>query len=120
MLVLPLMFAFFAVFALALALMPVKGRPTLKLNPVSSLTVEGLEPPVAVKPAKRGPLQFVFGVISKLAFFNKPLAALPLGRRVAKDLAMSRAVFSIEEFFLIKEVLVLLFLWTSVSAGIGK
>ncbi len=118
MLVLPLMFAFFAAFALALALMPVRGRPTLKLNPVG-LAVEGIEPPAAVKPAKRGPLGFVFGIISKLAFFNKALAVLPLGRRMARDLAMSRTVLSVEEFFLIKEVLVLIFLWVSVSKA-GK
>ncbi|MDO8675277.1 MAG: type II secretion system F family protein [Candidatus Omnitrophota bacterium] len=119
MLVLSLMFAFFAVFALALALMPVKGRPTLKLNPVGSFTVEGMEPPVTVKPKKKKPLQLIFSMISKLAFFNKPLAVLPLGRRMATDLGMSRTAISVEEFFLIKEILVLIFLWTSVSY-VGK
>jgi len=117
MLVLSLMFAFFAVFALALAFMPVRGRPTLKLTPAGGLTVEGIEPPVAVKPKKKGPLQIILGVIGKLAFFNKPLAALPLGRRVARDMAMSRTVLSIEEFFLIKEVLILAFLWMSVTSA---
>ena len=115
MLFLSLMFAFFTVFALALAFMPVRGRPTLKLTPAGGLTIEGMEPPTPVKPKKKGPLQFVLGVISKLAFFNKPLAVLPLGRRVAADLGMSRASISVEEFFLIKEILVLVFLWMSVT-----
>ena len=115
MLFLSLIFAFFAVFALALALMPVRGRPTLKLTPAGGLNIEGMEPPVVIKPKKKGPLQFVFGVIRKLAFFNKPLAILPLGRRMATDLGMSRTAISVEEFFLIKEILVLIFLWISVT-----
>ena len=115
MLFLSLMFAFFAVFVLTLAFMPVRGRPTLKLTPAGGLTIEGMEPPVTVKPKKKGPLQFVFGVIRKLAFFNKPLAVLPLGRRMATDLGMSRTAISVEEFFLIKEILVLIFLWISVT-----
>ncbi len=119
MLVLPLMFAFFAVFALVLAFIPVRGRPTLKLTPAGSLTIEGMEPPAPVKPKKKGPLQIIFNIVGKLAFFNKPLAALPLGRRMATDLGMSRTSISVEEFFLIKEILVLLFLWVSVSVA-GK
>ncbi len=113
MLVLPLMFAFFAVFALALAFIPV-SRPTLKLTP-AGLNIEGMEPPVVVKPKKKRPLQVVFGIVAKLAFFNKPLAALPLGRRMAADLGMSRTSISVEEFFLVKEILTLFFLWMSVS-----
>ena len=113
MLIVCLMFAFFAMFALVLGFMP-PGRPTLKLNP---LTAEGLDPPAAEKPKKKKPLHVLLGIIGKLAFFNKPLAAVSLGRRIAKDLGMSRSALSVEEFLLIKEVFILAFLWMSVNAG---
>jgi tight adherence protein C len=109
---LPLLFAFFAGFALILGFWPVAidYRPKLQLNIDDPLS--GLKPPPGFENKKRGPLDFIFLITGRLAEFNRPLAVSQTGRRIYKDLAMAKSRISVEEFFLIKEILIgaLLFL----------
>ncbi len=45
-----------------------------------------------------------------LAAFNKPLAASAVGKRVIRDLAIAKVEITAEEFFLIKEILIIMIL----------
>jgi len=103
---LALLFVFFAGFALVLGFWPMglDSRPKLQLNMDPSL--DGLTPPVAVDKKKK-PLWFLIG---KLAVINAPFAASAAGQRVFRDLGMARVALSVEEFFLIKEMLIGFFL----------
>ncbi len=112
MFIMCLMFAFFAVFALILGFMP-NPRPTLKLVPMTGAGAEGLDPPPET--SQKRSFGAARGILGKLAFFNRPLVFSTIGRRVAKDLGMARTPLSAEEFFLVKEVLILFFLWISFS-----
>ena len=104
---LPLLLAFFAMFALILGLMPVSldNRPKLQLganDPLASLMPKTL----GVDNRKKKPIDYFFLVTSKIAIFNRPLAISPTGRRMFKDLAMAKSRITVEEFFLIKELLI--------------
>jgi len=103
---LALLFAFFAGFALILGFMPVglDNRPTLQLNMEDPL--EGLKPPPTVDNRKRGPTDYLLMITSKLAIFNRPLAISPTGRRMYRDLGMAKSRLTVEELFLIKELLI--------------
>jgi len=103
---LPLLFAFFAGFALVLGLLPVTldNRPKLQLKMNDPL--EGLMPKLGAGNKKRGPLDFIFLITGRLALFNTPLAVSPTGRRMYRDLRMAKSRITVEEFFLIKEILI--------------
>ena len=107
---LPLFFAFLAGFGLVLGFMPVglDNRPKLQLRREDPL--EGLKPKTDAEKKKKGPWDFVFVITSRLALFNKPLAITPIGRRMYRDLRMAKSRLTVEEFFLIKEVLMIVFL----------
>ena len=104
----PLLLAFFAGFALVLGFWPVKldNRPVLKLVPDDSLS--GLTPPTKVENKKKEPIDYLLMVTSKIALFNKPIAVTPAGRRKYKDLVMAKSRLTVEEFLLIKEILIIL------------
>ena len=103
---LPLLFAFFAGFALILGFMPVglDNRPKLQLNIDDPLT--GMPPLPGSEAKKKGPWDTFFLITGKIAVFNRPLAVSPIGRRVYRDLGMEKSRMTVEEFFLIKEVLI--------------
>ncbi len=107
---LPLLFAFFAGFALILGFLPVglDNRPKLQLKREDPL--EGLLPKPDAADKKSGPFDLLFLITGKLALFNRPLAVSPVGRRAYRDLRMAKSRLTVEEFFLIKEVLIASFL----------
>ena len=103
---LPLLLIFFAGFTLILGLIPVEMelfRPKLQLkmdSPLDGLTPKGADD------KKKQPLDLIFSLLGKLAIFNHPLAISPTGRRMYRDLRMAKSRITVEEFFLIKELLV--------------
>jgi len=101
-----LLFAFFAGFALVLGIWPVKldNRPTLQLKANDPLS--GLAPPPGNESKKKTPADIIFAITSRLALFNKPLAISPTGQRMYRDLRMARTRITVEEYFLIKELLI--------------
>jgi pilus assembly protein TadC len=107
---LPLLFAFFAGFALILGFLPLgfDNRPKLQLKIDDPLS--GLMPKPVAENKKKGPWDFIFLITSKLALFNRPLAISPPGRRAYRDLSMAKSRMTVEEFFLIKEILIGAFL----------
>src|SRR5690349_18962213 len=103
--VIGLIFAFLAIFAVFLGLMPIQwdSRPTLNLG---ASPLSGLEPPEGMKVKKAGPWNDVRLVIGRIAVFNKGIASSEAGQRVYRDMAMSRGGITVEEFFLVKEVII--------------
>ena len=110
---LPLLFAFFAGFALILGLMPVglDNRPKLQLNMDDPFA--DLKPASEVK--KKGQWDFLLMIVGKLALFNRPLALSPTGRRMYRDLAMAKTRITVEEFFLIKEILIVTLIFLAIK-----
>ena len=102
----PLLFAFFAGFALILGFWPVgiDLRPKLQLKIDDPLS--GVKPTTSTETKKKGPTDFIFKITAKVAIFNRPLAISPTGRRMYRDLAMAKSRITVEEFFLIKEILI--------------
>lgn len=103
MLVLALLLAFLALFVVFLAFVPFDSRPTLKMDMPSQ------EDPLGkAKPKKKS---FLFNLlvepIRKLALINKPLAA-SFGKRYAYNLMLSQTGLNVEEFILIKEILLVI------------
>jgi pilus assembly protein TadC len=98
MLSLLLVFAYLCVFFFVLGFIPVEweARPTLETLGLDS------------KQEKKKTTLFDF--VRKIALINKPLCAGPLRARIFKDLAMARVDMRPEEFFLVKEILVVLVL----------
>ncbi|MBI3601843.1 MAG: type II secretion system F family protein [Candidatus Omnitrophica bacterium] len=111
MLILPLLLVFLSVFALILGFTPLSIQPKLKLD----LPVAGGEGFSAGAPAKKRPLDFLFGGIRKIAFFNKPFTNSALGQRIFRDLMLSQVRLSVEEFFLIKQALALGLVWVALK-----
>jgi len=113
---LPLLFAFFAGFALILGFWPVgiDNRPKLQLD-LKEDPLSGLAPLPGAASKKKGPAAFVLLITSKIAIFNRPLTVMPLGRRMYKDLGMAKADITVEEFFLIKELLMVGFVFLAVK-----
>ena len=87
-------------FAFVLGLAPIdwESRPRLKLF--------GEEQ--AHKKRKKNPLAPMLSVVRKVALINKPLTIGVLGKRISRDLAMGRVNLTAEEFFFVKEILVIL------------
>jgi tight adherence protein C len=103
---LPLLFAFFAGFALILGFWPavLENRPKLQLKMDGPL--DGLMPKLGTQDKKKGPSEFIFLIAGKLALFNRPLTLSSTGQRMYRDLRMAKFRISVEEFFLIKEILI--------------
>ena len=103
---LPLLFAFFAGFTLILGFWPmaVDNRPKLQLSMEDRL--EGLKPLSSAEKKKKKQWGFILLIVNKVAVVNRPLAISPTGRRMYRDLAMAKTSITVEEFFLIKEVLI--------------
>jgi len=102
----PLLFAFFAGFALVLGFLPVgfDSRPTLQLNMDDPLA--GLKPPVNIENKKKGLGGILLLIMNKVAVINSPLAASATGRCMFRDVSMAKSVLTVEEFFLVKEVVI--------------
>ena len=56
-------------------------------------------------------------LFKRIAFFNKPLTFGPLGKRISRDLAVAQIGLSAEEFFLIKELSIILLLAIAIPLG---
>ena len=113
MLTLPLLLIFLSVFALLLGFMPLDTRLKLKLD----LAAPGSENFSSQAAAKKRPWDFLFVGIHKAAFLNKPLTKSGVGQRIFRDLMLSQVRFSVEEFFLIKQALVLVLVWISLKVN---
>lgn len=114
-----LMLMFAAGFALILAFSPtqISRRPTLMLD-MQNDPLTGMPNPIMERKEKTiGENILLF--LRKFSFFNKPLAASPTGRRIYRDLSMARAHINTEEFFLIKQVLIALFVTLAFMYGSG-
>ena len=110
MLILPLLCVFLAVFAFVLGLMPLDNRPKLKLDlPASELSGQ------AQMTLKKGPFSFLLGGVRRAAVINKPLTDSSLGQRTFRDLMLAQVRLSVEEFFLVKQILFLILLWISLG-----
>ena len=109
--ILPLLFMFFAGFALVLGFWPMglDTRPKLKLNIEDPLADLMPKPIIEVK--KNPPVDLIFFILGKIAIINRPFAVSSIGRRVYQDLGMARSRFSVEEFFLVKELLMAFFVF---------
>jgi tight adherence protein C len=103
---LPLLFVFLAGFLLVLGFWPmsVDYRPKLQLNLDDPLS--GLNPPPGAEQKEKGPMDILLFITGKLAIFNRPLAISSTGRRIYKDLAMAKSRLTVEEFFLVKEIMI--------------
>jgi len=67
----------------------------------------GLAPPIITSEnRKKRSTDFIFLILSKVAVFNRPLAITTIGRRMYKDLSISRTRLTVEEFLLIKELII--------------
>lgn len=108
--VLPLLLAFFAGFALIMGIWPpeVDTRPKLQLNLNDSLGKP--DEPADVKKRRSIFVSVLWPMIKRLGTFNAPLVTSPTGRRMYKDLQMARVNLTVEEFYLIKELLILGFI----------
>ncbi|MBF0511192.1 MAG: type II secretion system F family protein [Candidatus Omnitrophica bacterium] len=107
---LPLACIFFAVFALILGFSPVMdNRPKLKLNVGNQL--KDLMPKAVVEDKKNIPANVFFFILSKFALFNRPLSLSSIGQRIYRDLNMARSRLNVDEFFLIKELLIFFFIF---------
>lgn len=116
-----LMLAFAAAFILVLAFIPGglgSSRPTLMMNLEQDPLMMGSG--MGLQAKKKTPGEQILDVLRKVSFFNKPLAASPTGRRIFKDLAMARVPLNPEEFFLIKEVLIIGLLVMTFTYGTGS
>ena len=100
-----LFLAFFAGFTLVMGLWPVglDNRPKLQLSMDDPMV--GLRPHVAEK--RRSFSDYFLLLADKVAIFNRPLAISPTGRRMYKDLMMAKSRISVEEFFLLKEIIII-------------
>lgn len=110
MLILPLLCVFLAIFAFVLGLMPLESRPRLKLDlPASDLSGQ------AQAQSHKGPFSFLSGGVRKVALMNKPLTSSSLGQRIFRDMMLAQVRLSVEEFFLVKQILFLVLLWISLA-----
>jgi tight adherence protein C len=101
MLILACLFIFLAVFAAMLAFIPLESRPKLKLD--MGPAIGGATP---FQIPKKTIVEQVFDGVRKVAVFNKPLTNSAMGQRIFRDLSLGQVPISTEEFFLIKEALV--------------
>jgi tight adherence protein C len=103
-----LMFVFLSAFSFILGLMPpeFESRPRLKLQ-----TMDFNAPKTA--PKKTPPIQAILNAVRKVAVLNKPLASTAIRQRISRDLMMGKVEMTVEEFMLIKQVVILVLLWIS-------
>jgi len=101
MLTLCLVLMFFSVFSLFLGFMPMSwdSRPKLQLQSLGGDYPAGI---VNVK-KKDNPIK---KIISKIAILNKPLIPPALRKMRGQDLSIAKVNLTVEEFFLIKEVVI--------------
>lgn len=101
LLLLGLLCVFFACFILILATTPgllIDSRPTLKLSTMEEVTR---------RPRPKGLKGVVAGLMRGLSVINKPLSVGPLAQRIRRDLGMAKVPMTVEEFWLVKEMLLL-------------
>ncbi len=118
---LPLLLIFFAGFALILGFWPVQiigSRPKLQLKLDDPMA--GLTPPVNAENKKKGPASIFYLISSKVAIINRPFAVSPIGRRMYRDLAMAQSGMTVEDFFLLKEILIALFVLLAFKLNSGS
>lgn len=93
-----LLFIYIAVFLAVMSFVPLKfaeERPTLEAMGFGTAPEKKKET-----------------LLKQLALVNRPLAIGTTGQRLAKDLSISYTKMSVEEFFLLKEIMIVLFvLW---------
>jgi len=102
---LPLFLLFVCGFLLIIGVWPLnfEERPKLQIKEGDQME----DYTIASETEKKvGPLRFLF---SKIAIINTKLAFSPTGRRIYKSLSIARTTLTVEEFFLIKELLVVVF-----------
>jgi pilus assembly protein TadC len=111
----PLLLIFCAIVALVLGLWPVSidSRPKLKLTLEDPLS--GLTPPPGSINKKKKPIDYFLMITAKLAIFNRPFAVSAIGRRMYRDLGVGKVRITVEEFFLIKEFLIGVFLFLAIK-----
>jgi pilus assembly protein TadC len=102
MLTVAFLFIFLALFALVMAFVPFDMRPTLKLDAARPLG------PIK-KDARKSPLSILFTPIRKIALINVPLT-MTMGKSYIQNLSISQTRLTVEEFFLIKELLIVIIL----------
>lgn len=95
-----LLFVYLCAFSFVLGFIPLEWEKRPTLNVLGMETLQG---------GKRKKNLFYF--LRKVALVNKPLSSGGLRRRMVKDFAMARIDISVEEFFLIKEVLIVVLLF---------
>ncbi len=107
-----LLFVFLTILTIALMFIPFKIvlRPTLNMDPMTDAAVTGIVSP-GRQNKKTGFAFFISDMSQRFAVINKPFVVGSLGQRIAKDLAMARVPITPEEFILIKELLILCFVW---------
>ncbi|HBG60745.1 MAG TPA: hypothetical protein DDX37_02725 [Candidatus Omnitrophica bacterium] len=105
MLAIGLLFVYLCFFSFVLGFMPVEWeqRPTLGT---------AFDDGPLVKKEK----QNFFVMLRKLAIVNKPICAGALRRRIAKDLAVARVTMVPEEFILLKEVMIGVFIFIALPS----
>ena len=99
MLTLCLLLVFLCVFAFFLGFIPFDSRPKLKLDLAGRSEQAEKEP-------KKSPLTDIFNKVRRVAAVNKPFTKSAVGQRIFRDLTLSQAPMSPEEFLLIKQILV--------------
>ncbi len=99
---------FFSAFSLVLGFMPlnIDHRPSLKLQAFDFDAAQGIK-----NQKKESPVQAVFSVARKIAVFNKVLVSGPLRQRMGKDLMMGKVDMTVEEFMLVKQLVIMMLLW---------
>lgn len=107
MLTVCLLFMFFSAFSLVLGFMPLNldSRPKLKLQP---LDFNAAHPKTQKKVSL---FASFFNIFRKLAFVVKPLCSPAIRQRVTKDLAMGKVEMVVEEFMLVKILVIMILLW---------
>ncbi|MDE1921232.1 MAG: type II secretion system F family protein [Candidatus Omnitrophica bacterium] len=116
---LALVLAFLAGFALVLGFWPVAldNRPKLKLaddDPFADLRTPD------AGPKKKGLAAVISAITGRVSVFNRPFAVSPTGRRMFRDLSIGRVRMSVEEFLLIKEFLVVVMVFVAFKLGQGS
>ncbi len=109
MLTLTLFLVFFSIFAFILGFVSFDNRPTLKLEkaPGDSFGPQG----------QRGEKKSLFGALRKVSYINRPFTKSALGQRIFRDLMLSQGRLSVEEFFLVKQVLVIGIVWVAIKVN---
>lgn len=107
MLTVCLLFMFFSAFSLVLGFMPLNldSRPRLKLQP---LDFNAAQPKTQKKTSL---LLSLFNIVRKLAIVVKPLCSPAIRQRVTKDLVMGKVDMVVEEFMLVKILVIFILLW---------